>query len=88
MLGRRSASPSPKSFQHYPYVPHSSSDLRIGNVIRFILTSVLVNGVVRYVSQEKDVVGVETQEKIKTKTKANYYSAVDPHMDWRKHFKW
>lgn len=86
LSGLPSISPLPSTFQHYPYVPHSCTDLRVGNVIRFILTSALVNGIVRYVARDKDVVGVETQEKIKTVS--NYYSAVDPHLDWRKHFKW
>ena len=61
------------------FVPHNLSDLKLGQHVRFITASRLVNGVVRYLEEgqaKEGRIGVETHEHINA----------DP--EWRKYFNW
>lgn len=43
-----------------PFVPHSSADLRVGNVVRLVYNERLISGVVRLIDPE-NLVGVDIQ---------------------------
>ena len=63
------------------FIPHNLDDLRVGQHIRFLTNSKLMNGVIRFLDTNADLegrrpVGVETAEKLTTD------------LEWTKWFKW